>query len=484
MQRSASGSPAPALDVLRLPLLGPFLRWRYSRFVLQLPLLLLAALSVYDGLTGRQIASINTATVTVWVQYCALAVLALALFGNLFCAACPMMLTRGPSKLLGRVLPKLSWPRSWRGKWLTLGLILAFLFCYEAFDLWASPWLTAWLIAAYFAAALLVDSLFPAGTFCKYVCPLGNFHFALSRASPTQITARDPEVCRSCESKACLNGRAAPESAFGKLPGLPLLGGPATLPGCETRLFVPTMRSAQDCTLCLNCLRACPYDNVALAVRAPTFEAEAARPRFDAALLLTVLAWGGLLNAFAMVPAYAHLAANLSKVLHTRDETLLLLLIQGGWLLGGVGLSVLAARAAGGTLRGWAVILAPLAVAIWGGHALYHFLIGAGTFWPVVLGALARLGLPISPPRPYAVLRLDAAFPFQVALTYLALGAGAYAAWRRARAGGHARRAAPVTLLSVLFAVITLWIFAQPMQARGSLLDAPSCPSPAACQRP
>ncbi len=477
----------PTPDVLRLPLLGSFLRWRYSRFVLQLPLLLLAALSVYDGLTGRQIASINTATVTVWVQYRALAVLALALLGNLFCAACPIMLTRGPSKLLGRVLPTLSWPRALRGKWLTLGLTVMFLFSYEAFDLWASPWLTAWLVVGYFGAALLTDSLFPAGTFCKYVCPLGNFHFALSRAAPTQITARDPGVCRSCESKACLNGRAA-ESTFEGLPGLPLLSspllsGPATLPGCETRLFVPAMRSAQDCTLCLNCLRACPHDNVALAVRAPTYEAETARPRFDAALLLTVLAWGGLLNAYAMVPAYGHLAANLSNLLYTRNEVLLLLLIQGGWLLGGVGLTVLVARAAGGTLREWAVILAPLAVAIWGGHALYHFLIGAGTFWPVALGALARLKLPIHPPEPYAVLRLDAAFPFQVALTYLALGAGAYAAWRRARAQGRATRAVPATLLCVLFASLTLWIFAQPMQARGSLLDAPICQSGAVCGR-
>jgi len=31
---------------------------------------------------------------------------------------------------------------------------------YEAFDLWESPWLTAWIIVAYFAGALVIDGFF------------------------------------------------------------------------------------------------------------------------------------------------------------------------------------------------------------------------------------------------------------------------------------------------------------------------------------
>ena len=72
--------------------------------------------------------------------------------GNLFCMACPFTLVRD----IGRnVLPaKLRWPRWLRTKWLPAALLLIYLWAYEAFSLWDSPWLTAWIIAGYFMAAL------------------------------------------------------------------------------------------------------------------------------------------------------------------------------------------------------------------------------------------------------------------------------------------------------------------------------------------
>jgi len=44
---------------------------------------------------------------------------------------------------------------------------------YEAFALWSSPWVTAWIAIGYFAAAFVVDSFFSGAAFCKYVCPIG-----------------------------------------------------------------------------------------------------------------------------------------------------------------------------------------------------------------------------------------------------------------------------------------------------------------------
>ena len=53
------GQPRPrvepaAFDLLRVPLLGRFLRWRHARLSMQVPLLLLAGLIVYDGFAGRR----------------------------------------------------------------------------------------------------------------------------------------------------------------------------------------------------------------------------------------------------------------------------------------------------------------------------------------------------------------------------------------------------------------------------------------------
>ena len=76
-------------DLLRLPFLRQFIRWKYARFVFQLPLLILAIFVLIDGFTGRQIAPRNIATTSVWLHYRGLVVLALALVGNAFLCCLP-----------------------------------------------------------------------------------------------------------------------------------------------------------------------------------------------------------------------------------------------------------------------------------------------------------------------------------------------------------------------------------------------------------
>ena len=129
-----------------------------------------------------------------------------------------------------------------------MAVFVGFLFAYEWLDLWASPALTAWVIIGYFVGAFVLEAAFAESPFCKYVCPLGTFNFATATLSPTQITVRDHDVCRTCVGKECVNGSP-------------------TVLGCGTELFPPTLRSNLDCILCLDCARACPYDNVALAIR-------------------------------------------------------------------------------------------------------------------------------------------------------------------------------------------------------------------------
>ncbi|MCB0162396.1 MAG: 4Fe-4S binding protein, partial [Caldilineaceae bacterium] len=188
------------------------------------------ALMVVDGLLGSPLAAKNTATVAAWVHYRGFVVLALLLVGNLFCAACPFMLPRTLAKWLGR--PTARWPRVLRNKWLAVGALIAIVYSYELFDLWASPWWTAWLIVAYFAVAFVIEALFTRSSFCMYVCPLGTFNFLYSTVSPTKISARSTDVCRTCVGHDCINGNAAQQ-------------------GCQLELYVPTLRSNLDCTLCL-----------------------------------------------------------------------------------------------------------------------------------------------------------------------------------------------------------------------------------------
>ena len=117
------------------------------------------------------------------------------------------------------------------------------------FGLWDSPWWTAGIIGGYFAAAFVIDGLFRGASFCKYVCPIGQFHFVQSLVSPLEVRVRDTDVCRTCTSYDCIRGNAEQR-------------------GCELQLFQPKKGGNLDCTFCLDCVHACPHDNVGiLAVR-------------------------------------------------------------------------------------------------------------------------------------------------------------------------------------------------------------------------
>ena len=484
-------------DLLRLPGLRRFVRWRYARLMLQLPLLALAVLMLVDGFTGRQLASRNLATTVGWLHYRGLVVVALALAGNAFCAACPLMLTRGPASAVKRLLPgELHWPDRLRSKWLVGALLLAVFYAYEAFDLWASPWLTAWLVVAYFAGAFAVDVLFPAGTFCRYVCPLGTFNFVLSSVSPTQIAAADPEVCRSCEHKPCLHGRETwrdPERAAGERAFVPLsevvhANGEGVFPGCETRLFVPTMTSNMDCTSCMNCVRACPYDNVALVTRSPARELsrDPWRRRWGLPLVVVgvVLLFWGLLNAVALVPPFYDAAAWLARVTGSRNEALLLGLLFAAVSVGGLalaGATAVAADLAGGAgfgprraLLRWGYPFVALAFGFWAAHYLFHFLTGAASIVPVTQHFFEWRGFAVD-----TDWRLARAMPTSWLFPVTAAVSGGYAllaAYLSVRIAlrdfGRRGVAAmwPMLLLVVALAAFQLLVLGQPMEMRGTVL--------------
>ena len=484
-------------DLFALPGVRRFVRWRYARAVFQIPLLILALLVIVDGFTGRQVAPRNIATASVWLHYRGLVVLALALVGNAFCAACPLMLTRGATRRLARLVPRnLTWPRLLRNKAFVAALTLVYLFSYELFDLWASPWLTAWLAVGYFGTALVVDTLFRAGTFCKYVCPLGNFNFVLSSASPTMVTALDHDLCRACEHKPCLHGResyAAETQATGQAAFIPLAditnaNGPGVFPGCETDLFVPSLQSNMDCTHCFNCVRACPYDNVALSTRAPTWEwlraPWARRGRLALMLMAVGLTFMGIMNAAAMISPFFSFVRWLSQLLATESEPLLLALlfavVTAGGLLVATAVATIADLAGGAgfapkrALLRWGYVTVALGVGFWGAHYLFHFLTGALSIVPVFEHFFSYRGFAIDPNwRLAQLVPTRWLFPISAGITSIyALLAAFVTIGIALRDFGRRGVLAmwPMLLYVIAFAAIALLILGQPMEMRGTIL--------------
>lgn len=408
--------PAIGVDVLRLPLVGRLLRGRYGRLILQAPFALVALALMIDGFTGPQSAARNLATVAPWVHLRGLVVLALLLAGNLICMGCPFTLPRTLAKRLSKTGRR--FPQRLRNKWLAIFSLFALFFAYEYLDLWASPWLTAWLIVAYFVASFALEAVFAESAFCKYVCPLGSFNMVYSTLSPTRVAVKSPAVCASCVGHECVNGSYAPQPLI-RLDEIPVgagderrqkevAHGPSGTLGCGTELFAPQMRGNMDCTMCLDCVRACPHDNVSLFTRAAGAElsrADSWPRRWDMSLLVIALAFMGLSNAFGMVPPYYALQEALALNLGITSEFLALLLVFG---LGNLLLPLVAALSAAwlgrsltgfrkrdslrDTVAAFAPAFAPVGFGIWFAHYSFHFLVGPGLIVPVIQEFLGAAG--------------------------------------------------------------------------------------------
>jgi polyferredoxin len=512
-----TGQPK-GFDLFSLPGLRRLVRWKYARFAFQLPLLILTLFVLVDGFTGNQLAPRNVATTSIWLHYRGLVALALAIFGNAFCATCPLMLTRGLTRRLEGFLPrKFSFPRRLKNKFFVTAFLLFYFFAYEYFNLWSSPWLTAWLVIGYFVSALVIDTFFPAGSFCRYVCPLGNFNFVLATASPTQITAINHDVCRQCEHKPCLQGRYSrvnikvtetfltpspqplapmPLQTNGNKPVslIPLESithpnGTGFFPGCETELFVPTMQSNMDCTYCFNCVRACPYDNVALTVRWPGWEWAKnpwkRRGKIAVMVMAIMMTFYGLMNAVAMISPYYIFAQHVADYLKTNNELLVLSLFFIGVALGGFLVTILFttwADTAGGkpfrpleSLLRWGYVVVALGVGFWVSHYLFHFLTGALTIIPVFQHFFLYRGFDIDPNWQLSKLVPTRwFFPVSASITVLYSFLAMIIVVRIALRDFGKRGVLamwPILIFVIGFTLLALLIFNQPMEMRGTIFN-------------
>lgn len=482
----------PWYDLLRWPLLGRFLRWRWSRTVLQIPLLLLSIIMIAHAFWGPQLAPKNLAALLTWVHFRGLVVLVILLAGNLFCMACPFMLPREFARRW--IKPQWEWPRKLRNKWLAVALFVFVLFAYELFDLWSDPWWTGVLIVSYFAAAFLVDSLFRRASFCKYVCPVGQFNFLSSTLAPLEFSVLDKEICTDCQTKDCIRGvRQKPEEMQHNTSSSEL---PIIQRGCELALFQPRKIGNLDCTFCLDCVYSCPHENVGFVARLPGEELSSSgsrsgigriHRRFDFTVLSVVFTFGALLNAFAMIsPVYA-IEQWVARMTGLRVEWPMLaglftvaLVFEPVVLLGVAAVWTRqwtrTSKSILGIVNHFARSLVPIGFGIWLAHYGFHFFTGVLTVVPVAQSAASRaFGWPFlgEPQWQLGGMPESMVFPIELGLLILGLIGSWSVTWSLASelTPNRGRSAfAPWATLHLLLFVFAVWIMTQPMDMRGTFL--------------
>lgn len=466
--------PSPSgFDALRVPLLGRFLRWRHARLALQLASTVLAGVIIADGLFGTQVASMNLAGILPWIHWRGFLILALLVAGNVSCMACPFLV---PRTLARRWLPaRLRWPRRLRGKWPAVVGVALFLWSYEAFALWDSPRWTAWIALGYFAAAFAIDGLFRGASFCKHLCPIGQFNFIQSLVSPLEVKVRDGGACLTCRTKDCIRGNAAGAR------------------GCELGLYLPRKAGNLDCTFCLDCIHACPHENIGILAAVPGRDLwdESTRSgigrladRPDLAALVLVVVFGAFANAAGMVAPVAGWLERTSRCLGLRSPLAMTTAYYAAALimlpLISVGLATAACRrwgGAGGTGREEATrfsyALVPLGFSMWLAHYSYHLFTSYRAAIPAARRFVAALGWHAlgAPDWGDSCCRPVADWLPRLEIVCLDLGLllSLYSGYRIAiaRSATPGRAFVPWGLLIAALFAAGVWIVLQPMQMRG-----------------
>jgi polyferredoxin len=273
------------IELTRIPFIKNALKSRYPQLAVFIVMLVGYIFAILAGLIGTPVGSHNFSIVFVWIAWWAILILvAVPFFGRGWCAVCPIPL---PGEWLqrGAILappdkrPKwlnLRVPKMFRNIWMqNVSFLLLALF---SSVLLTTPNITGIVLAAMLFAAIGLSTVFERRAFCRYLCPVGGFIGLYSQTAPIELRIKDKQVCVQCEGKPCYNGSSAGY-------------------GCPWDVFPGGLSKNTYCGLCMECIRTCPHDNIAINLRA--FSADLTKPstRMDEAFKAFIMLGSAMIYA-------------------------------------------------------------------------------------------------------------------------------------------------------------------------------------------
>ena len=310
----------------------------YFPLLLQSASVFLFLLILAAGLFGNQRG--NIATVLTWTWWWALLVFVILVLGKSFCSICPwealasLATSLSLKSRIKKIGFELRWPTWARNIYPALALFVLLTWIELGHEVTHSPAITATLGACMAGMAILAALLFEKRAFCRYACLVGRVSGIYALFSPVELREKSQEVCRSCVSVACVKGSE-------------------TATGCPTHLFPGHLRENTYCTLCTECIRACPHDNLDIGPR--PFAADLLGPkkhRWDEALMAMVLLALTSFHGVTMTPQWS---------------------VVNDWIRAQTGMGRLTVF----TVLMAALVAAPVAL-FWGSAAVSRFFVGTG----------------------------------------------------------------------------------------------------------
>ncbi|MFQ5599549.1 MAG: YHS domain-containing protein [Candidatus Krumholzibacteriia bacterium] len=278
---AGGGAPAagrPRIDLFRSAWLRRLLPNPIFRFSLRALLVALFLLIIAAGLFGNQLPSKNVAPLLTWTIWWGGLIWLVLYFGKSWCYVCPWDAIAEWSERLAlwgkrraRLSLGLEWPRFMRSIWPATLLFIGLTWIELGFGVTLNPRVTAWLGLLILGLAFVSAFVFDRKSFCRYGCLVGRISGLYALFAPVELRARDRDVCRSCRTRSCYKGNDDGE-------------------GCPTFEFPAVMNQNTYCILCMECVKTCEADNIALRLRPWGEDLFAHRkPRADEAYLALIM---------------------------------------------------------------------------------------------------------------------------------------------------------------------------------------------------
>jgi len=302
----------PTFELTRFAPLRWAIKQRWFQPLFQIPVVLVFLGVIVAGLIGSQQPGRNIAPVLTWNVWWIGLIFSVVLAGNLWCFVCPW--TAIPDWFMRLSLTRVSAIRGWHRKyprfvlwlWPAIVLLLFVTWLEIIYDAGNRPWVTSVLGIGMIILAWLALLLFERKAMCRYLCFVGRVSGQYAMLGMLELRRRDHATCTACKTKDCYHGH--PDR------GLP----------CPTHEFMGAMNDSQYCTLCTECVKSCPHDNIALRVRPPGVEVLFPhRTRMDEAHLALVILIISAFHGAAMTPRWMTWEGWLRTTLIARARDLL-----------------------------------------------------------------------------------------------------------------------------------------------------------------
>jgi len=216
--------------------------------------------------------------------------------GRLWCAVCPFMITAEWIRRFSLWLfprQQLTWNTQWLNRWGAWFLFGGFVAIYLWEKLWDLPHhgaLSAWLLLAITAGAVICSLIYERRLWCRYLCPIGGMNGMFAKLAMVEVRATQ-QVCGSqCSTFGCYKGSAATAVTFAD--ALPTEG--QATEGCPLYSHPAQLQDNRDCMLYMICMKACPNRSVQLNLRFPTSDLLENHQAFSAEVALLLLLLGGV----------------------------------------------------------------------------------------------------------------------------------------------------------------------------------------------